>query len=72
MDGKTVSLPLPDILLRDLGKSKGGRPPGELGQAVAQALKQKLASAFSLGHLSKPLGEAAGKAANAIKGQFSK
>ena len=72
MDGKTVSLPLPDILLRDLGKSKGGLAPGELGQAVAQALRQQLAIAFSFDRLSKPLGDAAGKAANAIKGLFSK
>ncbi|MFT5036333.1 MAG: hypothetical protein ACI87L_002187 [Litorivivens sp.] len=76
MDGKTASLPLPDILLRDLDNSKGGLAPGELGQAevqaVVQAFKQQFSAPFSFDCLSKLRGDVAGKAANAIKGLFSK
>lgn len=72
MDGKTASLPLPDILLRDLDNSKGGLAPGELGQAEVQAFKQQLSTPFSFDCLSKLRGDVAGKAANAIKGLFSK
>ncbi len=72
MQGKTVSVPLPDITLRNLGKAKGGIPAGELGQEVAQALKQKLASAISFESLAKSAGQALDKAGGAIKGLFGK
>jgi len=70
MNGKTVSLPLPDISLRNLGKSKGGITAGELGQEVIAALKSKLTGAFSFDKLMKSTGEALGKAGAAIKGLF--
>lgn len=72
LQGKTVSVPLPDITMRNLGKAKGGLPPGELGQEVVQALKQKLTGAISFDNLSKSVGGAVEKATDAIKGLFSK
>jgi len=64
--GKTVAIPLPDIALKDIGKAKGGVTAGELGQTIANALKQKLTAGFSFDSLS----EAAGKVGSAIKGLF--
>lgn len=70
MQGNTVSVSLPDIILRDLGKAKGGLPPGELGAEIAQALKQKLAAAVSFDSLLKSTGQALEKTGEAIKGLF--
>jgi hypothetical protein len=70
MDGKTVSVPLPDITLHNLGKAKGGIPPGELGQEIAGALKQMLSSAVSFDGLAKSAGQSLDKAGAAIKGLF--
>lgn len=64
--GKTVGIPLPNITLNDIGKAKGGVTPGELGQTIANAIKQKLTAGFSFDSLS----EAAGKVGSAIKGLF--
>jgi hypothetical protein len=57
LNGKTVSVPLPDITLKNLGKAKGGISPGELGQEVAGALKAKLTGAVSFDRLMKSTGE---------------
>jgi hypothetical protein len=70
MGGKTVSVPLPDITLKNIGRAKGGITPGELGQEVAGALKARLAAAVSFDRLMKSTGEALGKAGAAIKGLF--
>lgn len=70
MDGKTVSVGLPNIDMRDLGKAKGGVTPGELGQEIAKALKQRLSSAVSFDSLKKSAGESLDKAGAAIKGLF--
>lgn len=72
MDGKTVTVGLPDIHLKDLGKAKGGVTPGELGQEIAKALKQKLAAAVSFDNLMKSAGESLDKAGAAVKGLFGK
>ncbi|MBI5439343.1 MAG: hypothetical protein HY936_10445 [Nitrosomonadales bacterium] len=64
--GKTVAVPLPDIGLNDIGKAKGGVTPGELGQIIANALKQKLTAGFSFDSLSA----ATSKVGSAIKGLF--
>lgn len=70
MNGKTVSVPLPDITLKNLGKAKGGITPGELGQEVVGALKAKLTGAVSFDRLMKSTGEALDKAGAAVKGLF--
>ncbi|MCX7163796.1 MAG: hypothetical protein NT083_12270 [Rhodocyclales bacterium] len=70
MNGKTVSVALPDISLRNLGKATGGISPGELGQEVAGALKAKLSGAVSFERLMNSAGEALGKAGAAVRGLF--
>jgi hypothetical protein len=70
MQGKTISVPLPDITLKNLGRAKGGISAGELGQEVAGALKAKLAGAVSFDRLMKSAGDALDKAGSAIKGLF--
>lgn len=70
MGGKTVSVSLTDITLRNLGKAKGGITPGELGQEITGALKAKLAGAVSFDRLMKTTGEALDKAGAAVKGLF--
>ena len=64
--GKTVAVPLPDIALNNIGKAKGGVTAGELGQTIANALKQKLTSGFSFDSLTTTTGKVGG----AIKGLF--
>lgn len=70
MDGKTVTVPLPDITLRNIGKAKGGVTPGELGQEVVAALKQRLSSAISFDRLLKGAGKALQDTGKAIKDLF--
>lgn len=70
MNGKTVSVSLPDITLKNIGRAKGGITPGELGQEVAGALKARLTGAVSFDRLMKSTGDALGKAGSAIKGLF--
>ncbi|OGS77064.1 MAG: hypothetical protein A2Z94_04740 [Gallionellales bacterium GWA2_55_18] len=64
--GKTVAVPLPDIVLNDIGKAKGGVTSGELGQVIADALKQKLTAGFSFDSLAA----ATSKVGGAIKSLF--
>jgi hypothetical protein len=68
--GKTVSVTLPDITLKNIGKAKGGITPGELGQHVAGALKAKLAASVNFDKLLQSGSGAAGKAGTAVKGLF--
>jgi hypothetical protein len=68
MGGKTVSIPLPDISLKNVGKAKGGITPGELGQEIANALKAKLSVAGNFERLKNSTGEVLDKAGSAIKG----
>jgi len=70
LNGKAVSVPLPDITLKNLGKAKGGISPGELGQEVAGALKAKLTGAVSFDRLLKSGGEALESAGAKVKGLF--
>ena len=70
MNSKAVSLPLPDITLKNIGRAKGGITPGELGQEVVGALKAKLTGAVSFDRLMKSTGDALDKVGSAIKGLF--
>lgn len=67
MGGKTISIPLPDIALKNVGKASGGVTPGELGQEISRALKAKLSIAGNFERLRKSTGETLDKAGNAIK-----
>lgn len=70
MGGKTVSVPLPDITMKQVGRAKGGITPGELGQEVAGALQAKLTGAVSFDRLMKSTKDAVGKVGESIKGLF--
>ncbi len=72
LQGKTLSVDLPDITMRNLGKNKGGLLPGELGQEIVQALKSKLSHAISFDNLTQSVGGAMEKAGEKIKGLFSR
>lgn len=67
MGGKTVSIPLPDIALRNVGQARGGVAPGELGQEIARALKTKLSVAANFERLKQSTGDALAHAGNAVK-----
>ncbi|HQR51063.1 MAG TPA: hypothetical protein PKW44_05445 [Methylophilaceae bacterium] len=81
MDGKTVTVDLPDLTLRNMGKAKGGITPGELGQEIAGALQKQLAHAVNFDKIGKAIGESAsatakeaaeasGKAVDKVKSLF--
>lgn len=72
MGGKTVAVPLPDIVMRNIGKSKGGITPGELGQEIASALRQRLASTVNFDSLLKSAGKELESATGAVKGWFGR
>ena len=42
LQGKTMSVDLPDSVLRDLGKSKGGATPGEIASKVIDSLQKNI------------------------------
>jgi uncharacterized protein involved in outer membrane biogenesis len=67
---KTVSLNVPAIELRDLGRAQGGLTAAQLGQALGQALQRRLALAFAAERLMKPAADGLEKAGQAIRGLF--
>lgn len=70
MGGKTLTIPLPDITLHNIGKARGGITPGELGQEITAALKSKLAVSVNFDRLLKSTGQTLDKAGESIKGLF--
>lgn len=70
MKEKTVTVSLPDIELHDVGKAQGGLTPGELGQVIAAAVKQKLTGAISFDRLMKSTARGLESAGSTIKGWF--
>ena len=70
MEGKSVSIPLPDISLRNLGADKGGVTPGELGEEIAGALKARLSPAANFKRMTNSAEAALDKAGLAIKSLF--
>jgi hypothetical protein len=70
LQGEAVAVRLPDIVLRDLGKAKGGITPGELGGEIVKALRTRLAANVNFNALAKSAGSAVEKAGSAIKGLF--
>lgn len=67
MGGKTLSIPLADIALKNVGKARGGVTPGELAQVVANALKTKLNVAGNFDRLRKSTGHAIDQASLTIR-----
>lgn len=70
MGGKTVSVPVPDIHLRDLGLAKGGATAGELAQEMTAAVKAKLTGAVHFDKLMQSTSEALDKAGQTVKSWF--
>jgi hypothetical protein len=77
MGGETVTVALPNLTKRNIGKAEGGIPPGELGQRIAEAMEKQLLKAVSFDKLSKTaqqagnaIGNAAGGAVNQLKSFF--
>lgn len=72
MAGKTMTVSLPDLVLHNVGKAKGGISPGELGQVIAGSLKKQLSSSINFNKLSKSIGESAGVAVKSAKDAVGK
>ncbi len=68
MNGRMVSVSLPNIFLNNIGKAQGGVPPGELGRQIGNALKEKLEASINFGDIAKSMGTTLEKAGNALKG----
>ena len=66
----TIDLPLPDIKLRDIGKSSGGASFAQVSKRIFSELNSKLS--FSKSMVIDNVGDAAKGAENAIKGLFGK
>lgn len=54
--GQSVSATLPDIRLRQLGRSQGGLTPAQLGDVVARAISQRLVASLAFDRALKSLG----------------
>lgn len=73
MDGETVTVKLPNLTKRNIGKAEGGITPGELGQRIASAMEKQLLSAVSfdqLGKAAQQAGHAIGDAAEGTVDQI--
>lgn len=70
MEGKTVTVPLPDIHLRNLGQAKGGATAAELAAEITAALQARLTGAVRFDKLMQSAGNALEKAGKALKGLF--
>jgi len=66
LGGKSMTVPLPDIHLKDIGKKDNGATPGEVVQSIIGALNKAILKAVAPLNLDKA-GEVAGKAAEGTK-----
>ncbi len=57
----TISFDLPDIQLRDVGKSRGGVTPGELAKIIVDALAARIAEVMARAAIRRGLGGVLGK-----------
>jgi hypothetical protein len=58
LSDKTISAPLPDIHLTDIGKQKSGATPGEVAEKIIDALGKSVNTTVASVDTSKVLGEA--------------
>ena len=72
LQGRTVSLKLPEMDLRELGRAEGGLTAGELGAQVARALQQRLKASFFFDRALQSTGETARQAGEALGNLFKK
>jgi len=68
--GKTVEVALPDLTLRDIGKARGGVPPGELGRVIVNAMEKQLTASISFDRLKSAVGGTVDSASKAVRGLF--
>jgi hypothetical protein len=66
LGGKSMTVPLPDIHLKDIGKKKKGASPGEVVQSIIGALNKAILKAVAPLNLDK-IGDAAGKVVDTTK-----
>jgi len=64
--GKSMTVPLPDIHLKDIGKEKKGASPGEVVKSIISALNKAILKAVAPLDLGK-VGDVAGKAVEGTK-----
>ena len=65
LGGKSMSVPLPDIHLQDIGKEGDGATPGEVVQTIISALNKAILKAVSPLNLDK-MGDVAGKTVKGV------
>ena len=70
MNGKTVGMPLPDVVLKDIGRKQNGVTPDQFGQIVAGAITKKLTGAYHFDRALNATRDALGKAGSAISDIF--
>ncbi len=66
LGGKSMTVPLPEIHLKDLGKEEKGTSPGEVVKEIIAALKKGILAAVAPLNLDK-MGDAAGKVVTGAK-----
>ena len=65
LGGKSMTVPLPDIHLQDIGKKQNGATPGEVVQTIIGALNKAILKAVTPLNLDK-VGDVAGKAVKGV------
>ena len=70
MNGKTVGMPLPDVVLKDIGRERNGVTAEQFGQIVIGALTKRLMGAHHFDRALNATRDALGKAGNAITDIF--
>ncbi len=71
LGGKSMTVPLPDIHLKDLGKKENGATPGEVVKSIIGALNKSIVKAVAPLNLDK-VGEVTGKAVEGVKDTLKK
>ncbi len=66
LGGKSITVSLPDLHLKDIGKAKNGATPGEVVKSILDALRGAILKAVAPLNLDK-VGEAAGKVVEGAK-----
>lgn len=67
MNGKTLQVNLPDVHIVNLGQSKGGIPPSEVGAEIVTAIKKQLSASLNFDSLAKSFVEGAKATVDAAK-----
>ena len=73
LNGKSLTVPLADVRMQDIGKKSGGATPAQVAEQVVGALSYGATRAASgIGGVADSIRSGAAAAGNAIKGLFSK